>query len=219
MNLVDFVRDYEALGPGEQATFAETIKRLLSDGLIWRDDEGSRAGYRFLQMRGELVSAYLAPGGWRIEHHEPAHIYFLRRDDGAHRRHLGRDLTIWLLIARLLYAEARERPQASLTPNPAVRVGDFFDRYASYLPGQTIRKKTSLAEGLRALQGLKLIRPGGAGGWNPADPEAVVELLPTLEVVVSAGDVAQLAERLAAFGGVDGDASAGDGASGGADAA
>lgn len=199
MTPADVARAYNALGPGEQASFAETLRKLLGESLLWRDDPDDRAAYRFLQLHGDLVRGYLAPGGWSLQHHEAARIFFLHRADGAHRRRLSRDLTIWLLLARLLYAEARERPQATLTANPVARAADFAERYASFLPGQRVRKKTSLAEGLRALQGLKVIRPAGQAGWNPTDPEALVELLPALEVVVSSGEISRLTEQLQAF--------------------
>jgi hypothetical protein len=55
MTLNDFARDYDQLPPREQALFAETLRRLLTNGLIWREDEDDRKAYAFLARRGELI--------------------------------------------------------------------------------------------------------------------------------------------------------------------
>lgn len=196
MSLLRFAQEYEQLGPGEQALFAETVKRLMTDGLIWREDEDDRKAYNFLARRGELVQQYLQVSGWRLDFHEPTRIYSLVHAEGAHRRRLGKELTVWLLVVRLMYAEKREKPEASLTRYPVVRVGEIADRYAAFFPNQRVRKKTSLTEALRALHHLKLIRGVGAGSLSADDPEKPVELLPALEVVVPANDIAALADRL-----------------------
>ena len=38
--MLRFAEAYSGLPPGEQAQFAEAVRRLLSDGLIWREIEG-----------------------------------------------------------------------------------------------------------------------------------------------------------------------------------
>lgn len=196
MSLLNFAHEYEQLGPGEQATFAETLKRLLTDGLIWREADDDRKAYNFLARRAELVQHYLQVAGWKLEFHEPTKIYFLVHAEGAHRRRFSKELTIWLLVVRLLYAEKREKPEATLTRYPLVKVGDITDRYAAFFPNQRIRKKTSLTEALRSLHTLKLIRGVGVGSLSADDPDKLVELLPALEVVVPAHDIAALADRL-----------------------
>src|SRR5437867_1212957 len=128
MSLVRVAQEYEQLGPGEQAAFAETVKHLLADGHVWREDEEDRKAYNFLSRRADLVREYLFVSGWRLEFSEATKIYYVMHVDGAHRRRLNKELTIWLLIVRLLYAEKRERPEATLTRYPVVRVGDIAER-------------------------------------------------------------------------------------------
>ncbi len=196
MTLARFAQDYDQLPPGEQALFAEAVRRLLSDGLIWRDDDDDRRIYNFLARRGELVTEYLAVAGWELRHHDRAAIYHVTHREGAQRRHFTRKTTLWLLVLRLLYAEQREKPAALLTRYPVVTIGAVVERYAAFLPNQRVREKTSLEEALRTLQGAKLIRAAKGGGLRAGDVDKQIELLPALEIVVPANEIAVLADRL-----------------------
>ena len=199
MSLIQIAQEYEQLAPGEQALFAESVKRLLAEGLLWREDEDDRKTYNFLARRGDMVREYLFICGWRLEFYEQARIYYVTHVDGAHRRRLSKELTIWLLVARLLYAERRERVEVTLTRYPVVKVGEIADRYAAYFPNQRLRKKTSLTDALRAMQGMKLIAVAGGGSARALradDPERLVELRPALEVILPAGEITALADRL-----------------------
>lgn len=196
MTLSDFARDYDQLPPGEQALFAETLRRLLTNGLVWREDEDDRKAYAFLARRSELIQQYLAVAGWQLRHFEPGRIYHVFHAEGAHRRRLSLKTTRWLLVLRLIYAEKREKLEATLTRHPTVTVGDVYERYLAFFPGQKVREKTSLDEALRTLQGLRLIRAAGGGYLRAADTDKTLELLPALEVVVPAQAIAEVADRL-----------------------
>lgn len=196
MPLVEFAVEYAQLAAGEQTLFAEVVRRLLAEGLLWRGDEGDTRSYAFLLRRRELVAEYLQVAGWELRHDERAQVFQVAHRDGAHRRRLSRDTTIWLLLLRLIYAEKRERVELHLTRYPTVTVGEVAGRYAEFFPGQAVRKKTSLDDALRTLQALKLIRAGGGGVLRAANNDQVIELLPTLEVVVPATAIAELATRI-----------------------
>jgi len=199
MPLAEFANEYTQLSAGEQALFAEATRRLLAEGLIWRGDEGDTRAYSFLLRRRELVAEYLQVAGWELRHDERAHVFQVVHRDGAHRRRLNRDTTVWLLLVRLFYAEKRERVELSLTRYPTVTVGDVAQRYAEFFSGQAVRKKTSLDDALRTLQTLKLVRAGGGGVLRAANNDQVIELLPTLEVVVPATAIADLVARLGEY--------------------
>jgi hypothetical protein len=196
MLLTTFAEEYGQLASTEQAQFAEAVRRLLADGLIWREEEADRRTYTFLLRRHELVADYLAVAGWELRHDERVAVFQIVHRDGAHRRRLNRETSIWLFLLRLIYAEKRERMEVSLTRYPLVEVGAVAQRYAEFFPGQNVRKKSSLDEALRTLQSLKLIRAAGGGVLRAGNVEQLIELLPTLEVVVPAGSIAALAERL-----------------------
>jgi hypothetical protein len=196
MTLTRFAQDYDQLPPGEQILFAEAVRRLLSDGLIWRDDDDDRRIYNFLARRGDLIAEYLAVAGWEMRHHDRASIYHVSQREGAHRRHFARKTTIWLLVLRLMYAEQREKPAALLTRYPVVTIGEVVERYAAFLPNQRLREKTSLEEALRTLHGAKLIRAATGGGLHANDTDKQIELLPALEIVIPSNEIAALADRL-----------------------
>lgn len=196
MSLIDFAETYSQLSSGEQQQFSDAVRRLLSDGLIWREHEPDRRSYNFLVRRRELVADYLAVAGWQLRYDERIAVFQVVHREGAHRRRLNRDTTIWLLLLRLVYAEKRERVEVSLTRYPTISVADLYQRYTEFLPGQAVKKKSSLDAALQTLQNLKLIRAGGGGSLRADDGDRLIELLPTLEVIVPGSAVGEMAERL-----------------------
>src|SRR5262245_57198613 len=109
MSLEAFAQEYSQLASSEQTQFADGVRRLLADGFIWREEESDRRMYTFLLRRRTLVAEYLAVAGWELRHDERLQIFHVVHREGAHRRRLNRDSTIWLLLLRLIYAEKRER--------------------------------------------------------------------------------------------------------------
>jgi hypothetical protein len=197
MPLTTFTREYEELSPNKQAQFAEAVRRLLAEGLIWREEEDDRRVYNFLVRRRELVGDYLQVAGWELRHDERVAVFHVVHREGAHRRRLSRDTTVWLLLLRLIYAEQRESLTVALTRYPTVTIGEVAARYGEFFPGKAIRKKTSLDEALRTLQHLKLIRPaGGTGSLRAGASDQLIELLPALETVVPASGISSVAASL-----------------------
>lgn len=196
MNLSQFAQEYSELSSSEQAQFAQAVRRLLADGLIWREDDQDRQIYHFLQRRRELVADYLALAGWELRHEERVSMFHVVHREGAHRRRLNRDQTVWLLLLRLIYAEKRERLEVSLTRFPVVEIGAVVQRYAEFFPGQLVRKRSSLIEALRTFQTLKLVRVAGGGTLRSGQTEQLIELLPALEIVVATGSITELSDRL-----------------------
>lgn len=194
MVLANFAETYSQLTSGEQSQFAHAVRRLLADGLIWREDESDRPVYTFLVRRGDLVKDYLQVAGWELRHNELLGVFQVAHREGAHRRRLNRDTTIWLLLLRLMYAELREKMVVTPTRYPVVGLSEVVQRYAEFFPGQVVRKKSSLEDALRTLAALKLVRVRRVSAGEPS-----IELLPTLQVVVPASDIAELAERLTQY--------------------
>jgi|HigsolmetaAR202D_1030399.scaffolds.fasta_scaffold02431_4 hypothetical protein len=199
MSLLHFAQEYSELGPGEQNQFSNAIRRLLSDGLIWREDENDRPIFSFVLRRRELVADYLAVAGWELRYDQRLALFHVVHREGAHRRRLNRDTTIWLLLLRLIYAEQREQLSVSLTRNPVVEQSEIIQRYTAFFPGQAVRKRSSLNEALRSFQSLKLIRAAGGGTIRANSGDQQIELLPSLEVIVPASSINELAKRLQSY--------------------
>jgi hypothetical protein len=193
-----FAEEYATLSPGEQAQFAEAVRVLLAEGLIWREDSGKRHIYSFLNRHTDLVKDYLSIAGWQLLHHEQSMTFQVVHRDGYHRRRLNLDTTIWLLLLRMLYAEQQESNATRLTRYPVVTIGEIIRRYSEF-PHARKRKKTSLEDALRQLQQLNLIRAANGGSLRVSNPQQLIELLPTLEVVVPRGSVQQVAEQLSEY--------------------
>jgi hypothetical protein len=199
MSLESFTLAYSQLLPGEQSQFAEVVRRLLADGIIWREDDQNRRIYNFLLRHKDLVEDYLSVTGWEVRHHERTNVFHVVHRDGSHRLKISRDNTIWFLLARLVYAEQCERLEVSLTRYPTITVANLSERYTDFLRGQSVRKKKSMDDALRLMQSLKLIRAGGGCILRASNGEAVIELLPTLEVVMPEGSIFQISEYLSEY--------------------
>jgi hypothetical protein len=191
---MNFAEAYSQLTPNEQAQCADAIRHLMADGLIWREDENDRRIYNWLLRQRDLVGDYLRVAGWELRHDESAAIFYVAHREGAHRRRLNRDTTIWLLVLRLLSAERREKMVVMPTRYPVVNREEIVERFNSFFPGQQVRKKSSLDDALRTLTTLKLIRKRrGTSGVES------VELLPALDVLVPANHIAQVVEKLQTY--------------------
>lgn len=210
MNLSQFAQEYSELPPAEQSHFAQTVRRLLSDGIVWREEEQDRPIFAFLMRRRELVADYLAVAGWELRHEERLGAFHVVHRDGAHRRRLSRDATIWLLLLRLIYAEKCERLEVSLTRYPVIELSEVIQRYAEFFPGQQLRKRSSLQDALRSFQALKLVRAADGGQIRSGQHEQLIELLPTLEIVVPSGTIAALSEQLRSYSRIGADGEAAD---------
>ena len=196
MTLLSFAEAYSALSSGEQAQFAEAVRRLLAEGLLWREEEADRSAYAFLIRRRDLVVDYLQVAGWEVRFDERNGIFSVIHRDGAHRRRLDLETTHWLLLLRLLYAERLEDLSVTLHRFPVVSIGEVIRRYQEFFPQRVVRKKTSLDRALGELRSLKLIRAAGGGSLRSNDGEQLLELLPALEVIMPASAIAAVASRL-----------------------
>lgn len=199
--LTTFAHDYNQLSADDQARFAEAVRRLLADGLIWREEARDQRIYTFLIRRRNLVADYLQVAGWELRHDERIAVFQVVHRDGAHRRHFNRTTTIWLLLLRLIYSEKRGTMYESLTHYPVVSTGELIQRYTRlFATNQPAHTADDLNDMLATLHRLKLIRAAG-GGSSTAAPtssqrDQLIELLPTLEIVLPDHEIATLTERL-----------------------
>lgn len=196
MSWSDFGKSLDELNGAEQALFTETVRRLLAQSWVWREDDDDRRYYNFLMRQQDLVNQYLRLGGWGLHHAETLSIFHVYAAENVHRRRLSKALTLWLLIARLLYQEQREQNRTTLNALPLVKVSDLYDRYRSYFPGQVMRIKGEFTEALRELRALRLIRAPEGGTLRADTPDKLVELLPTLEIILNAQTLNELTELI-----------------------
>jgi hypothetical protein len=210
MSWTDFGNKLDALNSSEQALFTDTLRRLLAQSWLWRDDDDDRRHYNFLTRYEDLVRQYLSLGGWELHHAEALRLFHVRSAENAHRRRLNKALTLWLLIARLIYQEQREQNRTTLNAWPLIKVSDLYDRYRSFFPGRPVRVKGEFTEALRELRALRLIRTPEGGAPRADTPDKLIELLPALEIVISAGTLAELAALIQQYQGEPAEDQAGE---------
>jgi hypothetical protein len=177
---------YRDLSSSEQDLFREGLRLLMAEGLIHRGISEQSRVYSFLRRRESLIREYLSIAGWELRFAERQETFHLQHIMGAHREKLDSSTTKWLLLLRLLYAERREGRSLDLTRNPSVAFEELARRYSEYFPNEKF--KTRMNDALTTLQTWNLLR------WHKV--EDVLELLPTLEVIVPASGLEEAANKL-----------------------
>jgi hypothetical protein len=186
MTTENVLETYQDLSSSEQDLFRDSLRLLMSEGLVHRGIAEHRGVYSFLRRRESLVREYLSIAGWELRFAERQETFHLQHLTGAHREKLDSSTTKWLLLLRLLYAEKREGRSLDLTRNPSVTIEDLAQRYSEYFPNEKF--KTRMNDALTTLQTWNLLR------WHRV--EDVLELLPTLEVIVPASGLEAAANKL-----------------------
>lgn len=212
MHWTDFGTQLDALNSTEQALFTETVRRLLAQSWVWRDADDDRRSYNFLARHEALCRQYLSLAGWELHHADTLRIFHLRATDHTHRRRLSKGVTLWLLVTRLIYQEQREQNRTSLHALPLIKVSDLYDRYRSYFPGQVVRVKGEFTDALGELRALQLIRVPEGGAPRADTPDKLLELLPTLEIILNANTLAELTALIQQYQKDAGDAREGEAA-------
>jgi len=184
---------YDDLSPDDQVLFDSTVQKFLHEGLIWRELEEDRRAYNFLARRSELVADYLKTRHWSLTRQDPLQAFQLIDAKGERRRLMDRQTTLWLLILRLVYAESGS-PSESL----AVAVKDIAARAAAFAGSGSPDplRADSLPDALFTFQTLKLIRPTDGLTLRPTNGESLIELLPTLELAISADAIERAHKQL-----------------------
>jgi Domain of unknown function (DUF4194) len=177
---------YRDLSSSEQDLFRDSLRLLMAEGLVHRGIPEHSRVYSFLRRRESLVREYLSIAGWELRFAERQETFHLQHLTGAHREKLDGSTTKWLLLLRLLYAEKREGRGLDLTRNPSVTLEELAQRYSEYFPNEKF--KTRMSDALTTLQTWNLLR------WHKV--EDVLELLPTLEVIVPASGLEEAANKL-----------------------
>jgi hypothetical protein len=196
MSLFALAEAYEQMLHGERATFEEVILRLLSDGLLWRDDAQDRRLYEFLAQHQEIVTTYLGVAGWDLRHYEQQKVFHLAHRDGRNRYRFTLDQTRILLLLRLMYAQQREQhavdTRRPLARYPLVSASDAFQAYSDVYGMRP--KQIAFRDSIQLFGRLKLIRIL----WDDERRDlstAELELLPPLEIILTSEGLQALEER------------------------
>ena len=195
---------YSTSSSGQQSRFSAALALMMEEGLIWRDEGSDLESYALLVRHLAQAKEYFALAGLKLLHHERLHILQLASEHPGLRRVFSKETTLWALICRLMYSEIKESGTLSVSRYPTVLSGDLYMRYAELFPSRNLRKRTAFSEALSELAAAKMIRSSalavGVGRTATTDPDAVIELLPTLEVLMPVTQLKEISSRLGEFG-------------------
>jgi hypothetical protein len=200
MSLFALAEAYEHMLQSERAAFEEVVLRLLSDGLLWRDDAQNRHLYEFLAQHQEIIMTYLSVAGWELRHYEQQKVFHLTHRDGRNRYRFTLDQTRLLLLLRLLYAKQREHRSVDtrrpLAHNPLINASDVFQAYNEVYGMRP--KQIAFREGIQFFSRLNFIRIL----WSDERRDlstAELELLPPLEIILANEGLNVLEERMKTY--------------------
>lgn len=186
------------LGEQELERLKEVINRLLAVNCLVKDLE--RDKYYFARRHRESLEQFFGFLGWWIEFDDRYECIFVSSPDSAHRRTLGRDESIWLLVLRLLYEEKRQG--LSLSEHPVVTLHEIRSKYETFRVPFVL--KTRLKDLVRLGNKYKLLQALDSEIWSD---DCRFRLFHTLWYVVDADRVGHLHEKILRYevGGEEGD--------------
>lgn len=181
----------------ERRMFTEVIQTLHHECFVLRGGAiRSNPIYAFLEKHEDLVSAYLALGGWRLHLDRDLGVGRLFHPEGKGRIHFNKEETTLLLVLRLVYHE--NRAMASETPEVAVTIGAVREKLHSLLPEASARPFLSrkvMGSRLRRFESFRILSFEGSG--QAVDDDTVLLLHPVLEQLVNASSIQETSARLA----------------------
>lgn len=109
---------WEEISEQERQKIKGVLNRLLGVNFLVREKD--RDGYTVVRRHKVAIEQYLQMLGWEMIVDERHECVFLQSPDSSFRRSLDREMSIWLLILRLLYQEKRQGLTISTFPGTTI---------------------------------------------------------------------------------------------------
>jgi hypothetical protein len=159
--------------------FRTAIRMLTTKTFIIRGLEKEREIYHFTIRNISLFEAWFSCMDVSLVRDESSGVIAFRGAGGS-RLFLSREEICAVLVLRMIYEDKKR--EVSLTVFPVVSIADFQQKYNA-MTCEDI-KKTALVNVLRRLVSCKLI---GLESKDYADPEAILQLYPSIPLSVNRG--------------------------------
>jgi hypothetical protein len=173
LNALVLIRD---LSSDEFECFKAAVQILTSKTFIIRGIDKERELYNFTIRNIALFEAWFSCMDASLIRDESLGVIAFR-GSGNTRLHFSKDEICAVLVLRLLYED--KKLEVTLTKFPFVSVRDFQDKYNA-MTGEEI-KKTALKNVLTRLSSCKLV---SIESQDYADPEAVIQLYPSIPLSI-----------------------------------
>ncbi len=173
-----------------RVTFGRYVNRLLAETFIVRKIE--RDDYLFIHSYQDQFMAFFDLMDWDLRHDELEGIFQVINRHRDNLRNLTLRESELLLLLCLMYEEGRSSILA--TELPIIKISDLRQKYLQLL-GEEI-SNTPLADGLNNFRRYKLIKPWEERVFDPKNPEQLIQLLPTLHMVLRVEGIEEVKKLL-----------------------
>jgi len=183
------------LSNDEFERFKTVLQALISKTFIIRGIDKERELYDFTIRNIALFEAWFSCMDAALVRDESLGVIAFRGSPGT-RFFFSKDEICAVLVLRLLYED--KRLEVTLTRFPVVSIRDFQDKYNA-MTGEEI-KKTALIKVLSRLSSCRLI---SVESRDYADPEAIIQLYPSIPMSIDRNALDEAMAVLENKGGVD----------------
>jgi hypothetical protein len=193
---MDFLSEYPRLEPAQMERFRQVVTRLLAGDVL---DPGPAMrpdpDWRFAERYRDLIDGYLRIGGWRLDIDLGLRLARAVHESGEQRVRFNKLESLVLCTLRLIYHE--QMREVSEDARCELKVGELRERLIQSGKPAGLLSKRSLEGALRRLARHSLIAI--ERGFEGEDDEVIV-VSPVIEKVLPPDRIAEMAERVRAYG-------------------
>lgn len=135
--------------------FIRICNRLLSNCLLCKRNDATRADYYFIAKYRKEFAEYLAVLGYRLEINEEYGVIHLTNPQNYNRYNMKLFESIILLILRILYDEKRR--ELSISDEVIINMGDIHEKFMSLKIRDKMIDKTTLRNAISTMKRFQLI--------------------------------------------------------------
>lgn len=183
------LQSYESFTEGQKNEFRSIANKMLSNTFLARDKENNKNDYYFLINYKDLFEEFFAILGYELTVKSDIGVAFVSSENSTNQVKLKRDLTIVLLILRILYHEKLK--ETSLNEQISINVEDIHTKY-NYLEIKKRINKTDLIETLRTFRRFNLIEVIG----DITSSSARIIIFPTILYAINTEEIREVYDSI-----------------------
>ena len=183
------LQSYESFTEGQKNEFRSIANKMLSNTFLARDKENNKNDYYFLINYKDLFEEFFAILGYELTVKSDIGVAFVSSENSTNQVKLKRDLTIVLLILRILYHEKLK--ETSLNEQISINVEDIHTKY-NYLEIKKRINKTDLIEALRTFRRFNLIEVIG----DITSSSARIIIFPTILYAIDTEEIREVYDSI-----------------------
>lgn len=149
------MRFLEGMLQRDKDEFTRICNRLLSNCLLCKKNEATRADYYFISKYKSEFTEYLAVLGYRLEINEEYGVVHLTNPQNYNRYNMKLFESIILLILRILYDEKKR--ELSISDEVIINMGDIHEKFMSLKIRDKMIDKTTLRNAISTMKRFQLV--------------------------------------------------------------